>query len=419
MATRLRRKPADVLNPARSTGTRGQVRRTLSTTARLTVAGVLAYLLTLWLTSGPVDLTGALTALLVVQTSAFSTLRMGIVRVGAVLTGVLVAVALSSWVGLTWWSLAMVIAASLLLAAALRLGEQALETPISAMLILGVGGQEIAAETRVVTTLIGAAVGIALNLLVPPRVPTGDAIADVRAVSLRQAECLAAASVSMERAPITKAQVGAWLDQVEKVRGLALTASASVGAMTDARRFNPRAIGTSDPEPTLRDGLRALERSSLAMRALFVVMRKEAPETENPDDGYGEEVRAAFSLLLRNVAECVDAFGSLVLAETTEVEADVERTLTESLDVEREARALLTELLFVDAREEPSLWLLRGSILLAVEQVVEPLRLEDRARVRRERELEPWRAWRTTRAGLLADAVRSDSIRTRWSTQQP
>lgn len=74
---------------------------------------------------------------------------MGVVRVGAVLTGVLVAIGVSTWVGLTWWSVAMVIALSLNLAVFLRLGDQALETPISAMLILAVGGQEIAAETRV------------------------------------------------------------------------------------------------------------------------------------------------------------------------------------------------------------------------------------------------------------------------------
>jgi len=47
-------------------------RPTLVSTARLTTAGVIAYLLTVQLTDGAVDLTGALTALLVVQASAYS-----------------------------------------------------------------------------------------------------------------------------------------------------------------------------------------------------------------------------------------------------------------------------------------------------------------------------------------------------------
>lgn len=69
---------------------------------RLTAAAVVSYLLTLAVTSGAIDLTGPLTALLVMQASAFSTLKMGAVRVGAVLAGVLVATLVSIWIGLTW-----------------------------------------------------------------------------------------------------------------------------------------------------------------------------------------------------------------------------------------------------------------------------------------------------------------------------
>ena len=76
----------------------------MSTVFRLTAAAVVAYLVTLVLTDGAVDLTGPLTALLVVQASTVSTLKMGVVRVGAVLSGILVATLVSIWIGLTWWS---------------------------------------------------------------------------------------------------------------------------------------------------------------------------------------------------------------------------------------------------------------------------------------------------------------------------
>src|SRR5579885_3169503 len=141
-----------------------RLRPTLATVFRLSAAAVLAFVLSQLLTRGAVDLTGPLTALLVVQASAFSTITMGAVRVGAVLSGILVATLLSTWIGLNWWSLGAAIAASLLLAKALRLGEQALETPISAMLILGVSNHDVAAETRILNTLVGAAVGVAFNL---------------------------------------------------------------------------------------------------------------------------------------------------------------------------------------------------------------------------------------------------------------
>lgn len=379
---------------------RQPVRPLLVWTSRLTTAAVVAYLFTLWLIEGPIDLTGALTALLVVQASAYSTVRMSIVRVAAVMTGVLVAVALSSWVGLTWWSLGAAIAVALVIAAVLRLGEQALEAPISAMLILGVGGQEIAAETRVVTTLIGAGVGVALNLLLPPPVPTRAAVAGVRDVARQQAECLRTAASSMSETPITRGEVGAWLNQARAVAEVAELASATISAVKDVRRLNPRAIGTPEVEPALRAGLDALDHALLAVRTLFSTMLKEAPEYQTRDDGYGDQVRPAFAVLLGNVADCLEAFGALVEAEAANAEAEVEVKLAESLDDAREARAILTELLLVDARAETSLWLLRGSILAAVDHVLDPLNLEDRARVRRQ--LKPRRSpWPLSPGDLL------------------
>ena len=59
---------------------------------RLTVAAVVAYLIADTVSPGILDLTAPLTALLVVQATTVGTLQMGLVRVGAVLTGVLVAV---------------------------------------------------------------------------------------------------------------------------------------------------------------------------------------------------------------------------------------------------------------------------------------------------------------------------------------
>ena len=157
--------------PSRWRDVPGRLRPTLTSVLRLTTAAVVSYLLTLVLTKGAIDLTGPLTALLVLQASAVSTLKMGVVRVGAVLSGVLVATLLSTWIGLTWWSLGAAIAVSLLLGKVLRLGDQA-EAPISAMLILGVTNHDIAAEIRVANTLIGAGVGVAFNLIYPPAMPT-------------------------------------------------------------------------------------------------------------------------------------------------------------------------------------------------------------------------------------------------------
>lgn len=361
----------------------GQLTPALLSITRLTAASIVAYLLTLLVTDGALDLTGPLTALLVVQASAFSTLKMGIVRIGAVLSGVLVATLLSIWSGLTWWSLGAAIAFSLVLGRVLRLGEQALEVPISAMLILGVSNQEVAAEIRVINTLLGAGVGMAFNLLYPPAMPIAQAGRSLVRVAEAAAEALDTAGDAFTAGSVTRRQVESWLDQVRSATRRVASAADRIKALKDSRRLNPRALGTVDVEPILDTGLDTLEHCLLAVRALFVVLLSEVPSDERPDDPYGDELRAAFAVVLHDVADCLRAFGGLVVAEAEGREADTEQALAESLDILRETQAILAELIMVDAVDNTSSWLLRGSILAAVEQVLARLNLEDRARIHR------------------------------------
>lgn len=355
----------------------------MTSVTRLTAAAVVSYLFTLVLTEGAIDLTGPLTALLVVQASAFSTMRMGVIRVGAVLCGVLVATLLSTWIGLTWWSLGAAIAASLLLAKVLRLGEQTIEAPISAMLILGVANHDVAAEIRVLNTLIGASVGVAFNLIYPPAMPAGAASRTLLRVAEAAASPMDAAGEALVAGPVTREQAESWLDQTRAAVRQVAEAGEHIAGLKESRRFNPRALGTADIEPVLTTGLETLEHCLLAIRALFVVVRAEIPAEEEPNDPYGEELRAAFAVVVHDVADCLRAFGRLVVAESKGREEETERALAESLDILRETQAILTELIMVDAQNNTSSWLIRGSILTAVEQVLTQLNLEDRARIRR------------------------------------
>lgn len=353
---------------------------------RLTAGGVFAYLLTLLATDGPADLTGALTALLVMQASAAGSARMALARIGAVFTGVGVALIVSIWAGLTWWSLGIVIFASLLLGRAFRLGDQALEPPISGMLILAASGQQIAAEVRISTTLIGAGVGIALPLLWPPAIPVPSAAAEVRRVAIGLADAFRAASVDVDEHPLTRAGVQRHLDGVQDVTGQIGRASEQVSRLRDIWRWNTRAIGRADVTPLLRTGLESLQQCAAASRALFTVMLREAPD-QPQGTPFSDEARSAYAVVLTDLAECIDAFGSLVEAETQGEEEQVHALLDANIELLRETRAILTELMLADVGPADQ-WLLRGSILRAVEEILQvldaPTRASSRARWRAE-----------------------------------
>lgn len=356
---------------------------------------MLAFVLTRGLSSGPIDVTGPLTALLVLQASAYTTMRMGLVRVGAVFTGIAVAIALSQWAGLHWWSLGLAVGTAITLARMLRLGEQALEAPISAMLILVTSEQSLAVETRIMNTLIGAGVGVAFAVLLPPSMPIRSASHGVRRVGALSAASLRRAAASIERKPITRNEVTTWLNQLYEVGSQLSSTSKLVREVGDARKFNPRAIGTADVEPVLRSGLDILERTTVWVRNLYRAIEREAPEAPQDavttgeqaaiaTDTYGADIREIFAVVLNDVADTLEGFGELVAAEAIGEEEQVTANYAHCLEILRETRAILTELMFVDAREHPSLWLLRGTILHTIDQMLDQLALDRRARSRDE-----------------------------------
>src|SRR3954467_5350348 len=134
---------------------RDRWRVALARVARLTGAAVVAYLLALRVVSDPRPVTAALTALLIVQVTLVGTIADTLRRILSVVAGVAVAIGVSTVVGFTWWSLGAVVAGSILLGQALRLGPHLMEVPISAMLVLAAGGAGIQATDRVAETMVG------------------------------------------------------------------------------------------------------------------------------------------------------------------------------------------------------------------------------------------------------------------------
>lgn len=348
--------------------------------ARLTVAAVVAYVVAGQLVpAGAVDLTAPLTALLVVQASTVGTLRMGLVRVGAVLTGVLVAVGVAATVSLTWWSLAVVIAASLVLAKALRLAEQSLEAPISAMLILAVSAPEVAAETRVGLTLVGTAVGVLFSLVAPVAIPNARAAEAVRRVARSQAALLNEVALTLGgRAPQPE-EVAAWSEWSGEIDREITAASAAVRAAEESRTLNARALTTAKVHDRLRSAVQRLDRCLAAEHTLLSAIAAAPVVADDAEDSAGADLRRAFAVILDDVANGLRALGDVLGAQPGLRNQTRPGVLADRLDeIVRESRAVLIELVLldVDPRQHPELWLVQGSMLSAVDQILSQLDLD-------------------------------------------
>jgi uncharacterized membrane protein YccC len=348
--------------------------------ARLTIGSVAAYVVAGWLIpAGAVDLTAPLTALLVVQASTVGTLRMGLVRVGAVLTGVLVAVGVAAVIGLTWWSLALVIAASLLLAKVLRLAEQSLEAPISAMLILAVSSPELAAEARIGLTLVGTVVGVAFSLVAPVAIPNARAAEAVRRVARSQAALLNEVALALGgRAPQPE-EVAAWFEWSGDIDREIADAGAAVRRAEESRTLNARALTTAKVHDRLRSAVARLDRCQAAEQTLLGAVAAAPTAAVEDEDSAGADLRRAFAVILDDVANGIRALGDVLGAQPDPRRPTDPGLAADRLaEIVRESRAVLTELVLldVDPRRNTDLWLLQGSMLSAVGQILAQLDLD-------------------------------------------
>ena len=344
-------------------------------TAKTTLAAVLAYeLARRLLPAGPEPLLAPLTALLVAQITVVETVRSGLERVGSVVAGVLVAVLVSRVVGLTWWSLAAVIFASLVVGQLLRLGENRLEVPISAMLVLAVaGGTQAAAQGRILETLIGAATGVALNAALGPPVyvqPAGDAIGEL---AEEQARLLQAMGEELTDG-WSGEQARDYQRLARELDGPLRAAGTALARGEESLRLNPRRRRVLDGTVSLRAGLAALEHAAVQVRGICRDLADLAERIEQR--GQAEpEVLIALGRLLVELGGGVAAFGQLVAPDVAGPPREAV-PLRIALEIARTHRDVLAELLLVDAHSDPELWHVQGSLLANVDRLLREIDLE-------------------------------------------
>jgi Aromatic acid exporter family member 1 len=353
-------------------------------TAKTTLAAVLSYVLAQHLTTSPQPVLAPLTALLVVQLTMYETVASGLQRVVSVVAGVLIAVGVATWVGLTWWSLGVVVAGSLVIGRLLHLGDHLLEVPISAMLVLAVGGAEGAARDRVYETLIGAGVGVAVNVVIAAPLyvqPASDAIAELAermAEFLRQLADQLGSGWSRELAD-------RMLDQARRLGDEVDHADRTLARAQDSARFNPRVAEAREALPRLRTGLTGLEHTYLTIRNLCrsLLDRTYFVPSEQAESVYDAQVREA---LVQVLIAAADAIAHVpVVTSGTEAQDPARTEVDRRLAELHRRRDRLAELLHKESSADRAVWQQHGALLTDLDR----MRIEVEAAVR-----SPEQAWR-------------------------
>ncbi|HEV2254207.1 MAG TPA: FUSC family protein [Streptosporangiaceae bacterium] len=341
---------------------------------RMTLTAVFAYLLALQLPGGSVrSVLAPLTALLVVQATLFHTIRSAVQRVIGVTAGVLAAVAVSAYVPFSWWVLGLLIAGTLALGLMLRLHEDTLEVPISAMLIFSVDSHA-AATSRITETLVGAAAGLAAGLLFAPlRVqPARDAISEL---TRQMGDLLGQMADGLAEGPDPR-RAAEWLDRTRALRGEIERMDDALSQAEESVRLNPRRFRSPNPAAGLRDGVDTLERAATDLRVLARAVADSARLDSEDSPVKDPETRARLAAVIAELAASVRAYGQLIEADPEPLDAPdaqaepaLSAALEDHLEEAQRQQDRLADVLATDPAKQPDGWPLRGEILAHVDRL--------------------------------------------------
>ncbi|SEC16711.1 Aromatic acid exporter family member 1 [Paramicrobacterium humi] len=208
---------------------------------KTSVATAVAWIVSGLLLPGELPVFAAIASLLVVQPSINQSFAKAIERSVGVIAGVILATLISLALGQNSWIVILAILVAVLLSWVFKMtpgtGNQ---VAISAMLVLALGSSspEYALD-RIIETLIGAAVGFAVNLLIVPPVlvtPVRDSIARLGNELAASLERLASAM----RAPQREADLEALMIEVRLLRPMREAADAAITDGEESLTLNPR-----------------------------------------------------------------------------------------------------------------------------------------------------------------------------------
>ncbi|GAA2944459.1 FUSC family protein [Streptomyces enissocaesilis] len=235
-------------------------------------AAALAWALTGWWWNAPMALMAPWTAVVLVQSTVYRSLRSGVQQLVVIALGTVLAAGAANLTGDTMTAMVLVLPVAVLLGNYGRFGEQGLYAPTTAVFVLAYGSYSgLDILHRLLESAVGAAIGIAVNALILPPVHLRSVRDSLRRLPSESSELLHTVADGL-REGYGRQEAESWHDRARRV-------TAILAELHDARlwtresyRLNPgsrlRRTGPALPPPEwdyawerIADPLVALTRS--------------------------------------------------------------------------------------------------------------------------------------------------------------
>jgi uncharacterized membrane protein YccC len=283
-------------------------RDTVRQIAKTALAATVSWELAERLLDSPIPALAALGAILTVQVNINQTVTFGVQQVIGVTVGVGAAVAAVGVLGVHTWSVGLVILCALVTGTVLRLGKQVNQVAISALLVLALGSGY--GSVRIIDTLLGAFVGVLVNMLVSPPTHVRAAAAEVGRVAQDLGLLLADIGKGL-RAGREPGTTTGWLHRARELDAAGSRAGEAVRNGEESLRYNMRARAEAEDLARLTEAHTAVEHVATQVRGI-------ARALADLHDGGDEAERAAVLMLadpLEQAGAAVAAFGRLQVGD--------------------------------------------------------------------------------------------------------
>jgi hypothetical protein len=317
---------------------------------------------------------------------------------------VLIAVGFSALVGLSWWSLGLIILAALTVGQFIRVGDFVNEVAISAMLVLGVTQLASQAWDRVLETLIGAGVGLLFNVVLVPPVWVDPAAESIVGLARRTRSLLLSLGEELDR-PVPVERATDRLYQARSLDQAVADVDAALRQAEDSLRLNPRISEGLLARLVLRTGLDTLEICVVVVRVLARSLTDLAKRRAEGEPLFPAETALALQELLAEVGAALVSYAVLVTTPVSENAEQAENRLAAELSSAWDRREAVAQMLLSSIQTHPYAWQLHGSLLAEVDRMLDEMDLEHRSR-RLMEELDRATAERHERAARLAGLKR-------------
>ncbi len=300
-----------------------------------------------------------LAVILIVQPTVYDSLSRAFQRVAGVVLGVTAALAVSRFLTLSGWSIAIIVFAGLLIGWSLRLGPQGVvQVPVSALLVFAVGSAtpDYGAR-RVVDTLIGSAIAV-LTVLVSPTAPAPERVVSNALTPLHRCRDILTQIGPAIGSAWTLEQAEAWRKEALALFEATTRARRDYEAHQLTARWNARARRQRVVLERADEALRVGDRIAIQTRSITRALVDGAPAARP---------MPAVGAMLVSTASAIEAYAAWVASPGES--ADRQR-LSDAIRVAGQTSGQAVTRAQRRWRDDPAQWLTFGTILTMSQRIL-------------------------------------------------